>query len=175
MFGHLGEGGKRFVHKVMEYTVNYQYSITEKFILRLPDKLISSIKLREQYKTVTAEFGCNCNFKRTADCYPSPVLHAIKNTVEDVSDITVPISRSLSRTNEKKVVEELNVHKKVQELSARILELKKQKRGVDKAIEKLEKDVGQIFDQMKTDCMEIESGLLVRRRKGDGYEWFIEL
>ncbi len=163
------------MHKVMEFTVNYQYSITEKFIRRLPDKPISCIKLREQYKTVTEEFECNCNFKRTADCYPSPVLHAIKNTVEDVSDITVPISRSLSRTNEKRVAEELNVHKKVQDLSARILELKKQKRGVDKAIEKLEQDVGQIFDQMKTDYMEIESGLLVRRRKGDGYEWLIEL
>lgn len=175
VFGHLGEGGKQFVHKVMEFTVNYQYSITEKFIRRLPDKPVSCIKLREQYKTVTAEFGCNCNFKGTANCYPSPVLHAIKNTVEDVSDITVPISRSLSRTNEKRVVEELNVHKRVQDLSVRILELKKQKRGVDKAIEKLEKEVELIFDQMKTDCMEIESGLLVRRRKEDGYEWLIEL
>lgn len=92
-----------------------------------------------------------------------------------ISDITVPIRRRLSSTNEKRVVEELNVHKRVQDLSMRILELKKQKRGVDKAIEKLEKDVEQIFDQMKTDCMEIESGLLVRRRKGDGYEWLIEL
>ena len=41
------------------------------------------MKLREQYKLITAEYGCSCNFKRTKNCYPSPVLHAIKNSGED--------------------------------------------------------------------------------------------
>lgn len=32
VFGHLGNEGKEFVHQVMGYTLNYQYSITEKYI-----------------------------------------------------------------------------------------------------------------------------------------------
>ena len=29
-FAHLGEDGKNFVHTVMEFTLNYQYHVTEK-------------------------------------------------------------------------------------------------------------------------------------------------
>lgn len=32
-----------------------------------------------------------------------------------------------------------------------------------------------IFDSAKTDCMEVDMGLLVRRKREDGYEWLIEL
>jgi len=175
VFGHLGDEGKQFVHTVMEFTVNYQYHVTEKFIQRLPDKPISCIKLRDQYKVITAEYGCNCNFRRTTSCYPSPVLHAIKNADDDISDITVPMSRTLSKEKEKRAVEEINVHQKVQDMSQRIVELKKQKRGIDKNIKKLESGLEEIFDQMKVDCMEIEMGLLVRRKTAEGYEWIIEL
>lgn len=78
VFGHMGDEGREFVHTVMAFTLNYQYDTTEKFILKIPEKPISCAKLREQYKLITAEYGCSCNFKRTKNCYPSPVLHAIK-------------------------------------------------------------------------------------------------
>lgn len=65
VFGHMGEEGREFVHTVMAFTLNYQHNTTEKFILKIPDKPISCLKLREQYKLITAEYGCNCNFKRT--------------------------------------------------------------------------------------------------------------
>mgnify|MGYP006074156915 FL=1 len=83
VFGHKGDEGKEFVHTVMGFTLNYQYSITQKFITKLPEKPVSCVKLREQYKLITAEYGCNCNFKRTKNCYPSPVLHAIKDSGEE--------------------------------------------------------------------------------------------
>ncbi len=31
VFGHLGEDGKKFVHQVMSFTLNYNYNVTEKF------------------------------------------------------------------------------------------------------------------------------------------------
>ena len=170
---YCSEGRRNFGR--MEQRNKDQYHITEKFIHRLPDKPISCIKLREQYKTLTAEYGCSCNFRRTNNCYPSPVLHAIKNADDDVGRITVPTSRTLSKAREKQVCEELNVPKKVQDMSARILELKKQKRGIDKNIVKLEKELEKIFDQAGVDCMEIEMGLLVRRKTEQGYEWLVEL
>ena len=52
VFGHLGEGGKQFVHKVMSMTLNYQYHMTEKFIRKIPEKPVSCVKLRDQYKLV---------------------------------------------------------------------------------------------------------------------------
>ena len=175
VFGHIGDEGKGFVHTVMEFTLNYQYDITEKFIKRLPAKPVSCIKLRDQYKTVTAEYGCNCNFKRTKNCYPSPVLHAIKKSDDSIDSITMPTSRTLTKEKEKQIYDELNIHKKVQDMSNRIVELKKQKRGIDKSIVKLESELERIFDNAGIDCMEIEMGLLVRRKVENGYEWLVEL
>ena len=175
VFGHMGEEGKEFVHTVMGFTLNYQYNVTQKFIMKLPQKPISCAKLREQYKLVTAEYGCSCNFKRTKNCYPSPVLHAIKNSEEEQLEITVPMSRVVTKAKEEKVYEEINIHKQVEQLAQKVVGLKKQKRGLDKSIRKVEMEMQKIFDQAEIDCLEINIGMLVRRKKDTGYEWLIEI
>lgn len=175
VFGHLGEEGKQFVHQVMSFTLNYQYNVTEKFIRKIPDKPISCVKLRDQYKKLTAEFGCNCSFKRTKNCYPSPVMHAISLSNNLQEDITLPTSRSISKEKQKTVIDEINIHKKAQELAKKILEMKKQKRSLDQSIVKIEKSLEQIYDDANIDCLEIDMGLLVRRKKENGYEWLIEI
>lgn len=175
VFGHIGEDGKEFVHTVMSFTLNYQYNVTQKFILKMPQKPVSCIKLREQYKQVTAEYGCSCIFKRTKDCYPSPVIHAIKNNNDSNHNITIPISRTISKTKQEKVYEDLNEHNKVQELATKIVELKKQYRGIDKAVNKVERELCQIYDNAGVDCMEVDMGMLIRRKKNNGYEWLIEI
>lgn len=176
VFGHLGEEGKEFVHRIMQFTLNYQYHVTERFIRKLPEKPISCVKLREQYKTITAEYGCSCVFKRTKNCYPSPVLHAIRNAEGEAGEVTIPTSRTLTKEKEKVVYEEMNIHKTVQEMAGRILELKKQKRSLDRSIEKVEKELETVFDTAGIDCLEIEMGLLNRRRlPAGGYEWMIQI
>ena len=115
------------------------------------------------------------SFNRTKNCYPSPVLHAIKNSGEDQSEITVPMSRSISKAKEEKVYEEINIHKQTEKLAQRIVELKKQRRGLDKSIHKTEAELQKIFDNAGIDCLEIEMGMLVRRKRGEEYEWLIEL
>ena len=175
VFGHMGEEGEEFLHKIMQFTLNYQYHVTQRFISKLPAKPISCLKLRDQYQKITAEYGCSCNFNRIKKCYPSPVLHAIKSGAEGESKITLPTSRTLSKEKEAKVCEELNLNKKVQELTARILEFKKQRRGIDKNIVKLEKGLERLFDDAQIDCLEVEYGLLVRRKVEQGYEWLVEI
>ena len=176
VFGHMGEEGKEFLHQIMSYTLNYQYQTTERFLNKLPGKPVSCVKLREQYRQITAEIGCTCNFKRTKNCYPSPVLHALKSTDMEDGQITIPSSRTLSKEKEKTVYQEINVYRKVQELAEKILEMKRQKRGIDKNITKLERELEHVFDGMQADCLEIEMGLLCRRTKEDGnYEWVIEI
>lgn len=175
VFGHLGKDGHEFIHKVMSFTLNYQYNITEKFIRRCPEKPISCVKLRDQYKKVTAEIGCSCTFKRTKNCYPSPVMHAITGSNDLQADITLPTSRTITQEKKQKVLEEINIHKKAMELAKKILAYKKQKRSIDKSIEKTEKELCAIYDDAGIDVLEIEMGMLVRRKKGDSYEWLIEL
>lgn len=175
VFGHIGEEGKEFVHKVMEYTLNYQYNVTEKYIKRLPDKPVSCIKLREQYKQVTAEIGCNCNFKRTPGCYPSPVLHAICDASHVPDGVTVPISRNISQKEERKIPKELNIHKHAEEIVNKMVALRKQEKGIRRAIDKQEMELGRIMDDIGGDCIELEIGMLRRCKNGDKYEWRVEL
>ena len=175
VFGHMGEEGREFVHTVMSFTMNYQYFTTDKFIKKLLSRPISCIKLREQYKSITAEYGCNCMFKRTKNCYPSPVLHAIKKNSEESSGITLPVSRNISEEKKKAVYQEINIHAQVQELAEKIVEFKRQKKGIDKSIEKVERELHVIFNNAKIDCMEVSMGTLVRRKKENGYEWVIEI
>lgn len=175
VFGHLGAEGKEFVHRVMEFTMNYQYHVTQHFIERLLEKPISCTKLRENYQKITAEYGCSCNFKRSRNCYPSPVLHAAKISDEEKLDVTVPVSRKISKEKEDKIREELNLPRTVLLLAKKLQELKKQKRGIEKAVHKTEMELMQIFDSQEVDCMEIDLGLLCRRKAEGGTEWFIEL
>ena len=71
--------------------------------------------------------------------------------------------------------EELNIHKQTEKLAQKIIELKKQKRGLDRSIRKTEEELQKIFDNAGIDCLEIAMGLLVRRKTGEEYEWLIEL
>lgn len=45
---------------------------TQRYIRKLSEKPISCGKLRDQYKQLTAQVGCNCNFSKTKECYPPP-------------------------------------------------------------------------------------------------------
>ena len=61
------------------------------------------------------------------------------------------------------------------QLKSLIVEMKKKKRGVEKKIQKVENELETIYDQAGVDCLEVDMGMLVRRKKGQGYEWLIEI
>ena len=136
---------------------------------------MSCVKLRDQYKQQTAEFGCSCVFKKDKNCYPSPVLHAISLSPDTRVQVTLPASRTLSKEKENRVKAEMNIHTKAQELAGKILECKKQRRSIDRDISNLEKELGSIFDAQGIDSLELQIGLLTRRRTDNGVEWVIEI
>ena len=175
VFAHLGDEGKEFVHKLMGMTMNYQYEVTEKFIRKCPEKPISCVKLREQYKAVTAEFGCSCVFKQRKNCYPSPVLHALVQSQEDSANVTIPISRTLTEEKKQEISEELSIHKRASAAVAKIVEYKKQIRHLDQNVRKMERELEAIFDSEKIESLELDIGILVPVKKEGGYDWRIEI
>ncbi len=174
VFGHIGAEGKEFVHKVMSFTLNYSSHVTQKFIMRCPEKPVSCIKLREQYKRISAEIGCTCRFHRTKHCYPSPVLHALQKSEENTS-VTMPLRGTVSIDKQKILKNEINTASRAQEIAEKLIELRKQKQGLDKAVKKCEQELEALFDDNITDSMEIKIGLLARKKEGDKVEWRIEL
>ena len=96
------------------------------------------------------------------------MLHAILLSNDLQKDVTIPTIRTITNEKEKKIVEELNVHKKAQELAEKI-------RSIDASVLKIEKELEKLFDLVRADCLEIELGMLVRRKRETGYEWLIEI
>ena len=48
----MGEEGTAFVHKVMEFTLNYQYSVTERFIAKCPALIKNPFQLLFQFPDI---------------------------------------------------------------------------------------------------------------------------
>ena len=69
----------------------------------------------------------------------------------------------------------MNIYKKAQMAAVKIIEQKKQKRHLEKTIEKMERELDRIFDDAKIESLDMEMGVLVRRRSEKGSEWVIEL
>lgn len=56
------------------------------------------------------------------------------------------------------------------------MEFKKQKRAIDKNITRLEKELDDIFTLHGLDSLEIDMGIMKKRKNEDGStEWFIEI
>ena len=72
-------------------------------------------------------------------------------------------------------MDEMNYHKKAQNLAKQIQDIRKQKRSLDRNIKKCEGELQAIFEQAKVDRLEVDMGLLVRRKTENGYEWVIEI
>jgi len=175
VFGHLGNEGKAFIHKVMSFTLNYDYNVTEKFIRKMPEKPVSCNKLREQYRKISAELGCNCQFRHSKNCYPSPVLHAISLSNDISASVTLPVSKTVTQEKKEQALDEINIHRKTQDIVNRIVEMKKQKRGLERSIRKYESELSGIFDTEKIEELELPSGLLVRNKTENGYSFSIEI
>ena len=56
-----------------------------------------------------------------------------------------------------------------------VLEKRKRKRGLDLSIAKMERELDKLYDAADTDCIEIEMGMLVRKKSGNNVEWVIEI
>lgn len=175
VFGHMGENGQRFIHKVMSFTLNYSYRTTERFIRKCPEKPISCMKLREQYKRVTAEIGCNCVFRQKKNCYPSPVMHAIVRNSGMETEITIPTSRALSGEKKQRALDEMNIYKQAEELARQMQDMNRKKRELERKIRQTEKELSSVFDSVGVESLELEMGLLTRRKGAMGEEWVIEI
>ena len=87
----------------------------------------------------------------------------------------MPVSKTIPANKQNALKEEINVSAKAQTIAEKMMELRKQRRNLDKALRKYEQELSDIFDDSDTDNMEIKMGLLVRRRNGEKTEWGIEL
>ena len=167
-FGHLGQEGEDFLHKVISNCINYDHEYTEKKIRKMKPCPISCPKIREKHEEIALDLGCNCLFNIPPGGYPSPILHALSQPKAwPPQSLTAGIT--VAREN-KVIPDDINAKLKT------YIELRKQLSGVEKSIERIEEAMGSYFDKAGTDSLTTEYGVLERRKKaGNKCEWVIKL
>ena len=91
------------------------------------------------------------------------------------TDITVPISRTITAEKKQAVMDDMNIHTKAQNLAKQILEFKKQRRALDRGINDVEQQLSELFDDANVNELETDMGILTRRKIGDKCYWVIEI
>ena len=179
VFAPIGEEGHRFIHRVIGQTMNYHPGTTDKFIKRSYNKPISCIRIREHFPGLTAQLPCNCQFPLKSGGYPSPVLHhqkleyLVKRKAQ--KPVKKPEKNAPPVTTQKIEESSLKHTQKVNELALRLIELRKQQRGIKKSLRKIENELAQIFNDHNVDHMEIDLGDLIREKNSDQFEWVIRI
>jgi len=169
-FGHLGQEGKEFLHRVISNCINYDYEYTEKKIRKMKSFPISCPKIREKHEDIALDLGCNCDLRIPPGGYPSPVLHAFKQPKAWPTQSSKVESTSTITQDYEAIPEDINAKLK------RYIELRKQLSGVEKSIHRIEDEMSSYFDKSGTDAIATEYGILERRRKaGNKCEWIIKL
>lgn len=175
VFGPIGEEGRRFLHRVMSKTMNYNPDVTDKYIHRSFDRPISCVRIREHFPGLTAQLNCNCKFPDIDGAYPSPVLHDRKN---------IQLVRFNKEKKEKKpsleaqsqsISNDEEMKRRVNELARQLIELRKHQRGINDRIKRIEKELSSYFDTRNINQIEVEFGFLVREVSEKGYHWVIHL
>jgi len=170
-FGHLGQDGNDFLHKVISNCINYDHDFTEKKIRKIKPYPISCARIKEKHEDIALELGCNCHFKIPREGYPSPVLHAfkIKYGLKKWMPQS-PLTNNGTVKQNGEVPDDINVKLKT------YIELKKHLNGINRSIHRTEEEMASFFDNAGTDSLSTKYGLLVRRKKaGDKVEWIIML
>ena len=201
--GTLDKEGKEAIHKIMKKCFNYDKGITEKYFNKKFDSPISCKKIKENYREITCLTDCNCVFKNIPkDSYVSPTLYA-KESLEKPKPIVKEISEKIELTTkeeplnikkkeEKVIVTEKTVEKNatleikttpdnkaikddIKENIKKYANLKKQLRGIEKALEKCSDNLNSSFNTLKIEQIELEFGILIREKLNNKINWRLEL
>lgn len=137
-FGHLGEEGKGFLHRVIGYCLNYNYDFTERQIRKIKESPISCARIREIHENILLSTGCPCRIKPPPKGYSSPVLYAYRkgfNPQEKIKDREPGMDRtSLAPTPSSEPSKEQSINTVLK----RYIELRKQQRGVERNLKECE-------------------------------------
>lgn len=177
VLGHLGDEGRAALHAIIAHTYNYSPEVTDRHIGRLPPFPISCPKLKEMHPEAAALHPCSCQFELRGRGYPSPLLHALK--VSEVPAFRKPPAREAREAPgvaaEKEAAEQQA--KEAEERVRKIAELKRHRRGLEAAIDRLQAELAAIFDGAGTETLQLSIGVLrrVERPQGEGWDFVIEV
>ena len=167
--GHVGPEAEPVIHRIMTFTRNYDRRTTQRWFDSRKENPISCVRIRETFSRLSAGLSCDCRLPVPRGGYPSPVLHAV--TAGEVEAFREAAAERHQRRLATHPVERAEAER----LVARLAELRRQQRGIDKAIGEVQSTLALLMDATGGDRLELSTGTLVRESRETGPVFRIEL
>ncbi len=167
VYGHLGDEGKAFLHRVIACCMNYNPNYTQEQIERLKPSPISCPRIKEIFSQITASLKCNCSFGALPEgVYPTPVLYANeqvemkRGSKSKKSTVSSGAEKNRTTRNAEPPSPDTALKSELNELVQKHMNIGKNLRGVQKAIRQIEERMLLILKQFEMDAVETDFGTL---------------
>lgn len=156
VFGHLGDEGALFLHKMIANTMDYNKKTTDYFIGKRPDLPVGCSKLKEELSYLGSD-ACHCRFKVPKGCYFSPVLHAIAIDTfgSEDSKITLPVAKESKKDQ---VIEFFSSNQRLEEKIAEVLDISRQIKDLENQKDNCKEAIKKILHRAEEKIISVELG-----------------
>jgi len=160
VFGHLKDEGQAFIHRVISFCTNYDPNYTQQQMRKLKPSPISCPRLKEMFPQVTVSIKCNCHFGSLAkNAYPSPILWADRDYFGVAEDSGTAFNVSMDQ-QPVETTGESDTQNEADELVKKYMNIKHNRRGIEKSMRRVEARLIEIMEMMETDSIETSFGVL---------------
>lgn len=179
VLGRLGDESTAAVESVFRHLDDFKPGMAARHLARLYPSPTSCARVRQRWPELTARVGCDCRFRVPPGAYPTPVLHALgaaevpalASRVKDAAARGGLARAAVASMNEGR--RELGA--KAAALCARLADLRRQRRVVDRAIEAAEAELDAVVDEAGDEALETPNGTLRRVTEGGARRFVLEV
>lgn len=166
ILGRTGEQADAGAEAVFRHLDDYRPGMGARFVARIYPHPTSCGRIRQRLPELTARVGCDCRFRVPPGAYPTPVLHALGaaevlgmgERVKEAASRGGLARAALAAMNEGR--KELGA--KASALCARLTELRRNARLLEKSIAGVEAELDAVLDEAGDAPLETPSGTLLR-------------
>lgn len=179
VLGRLGNEAVPAVEAVFRHLDDWKPGMAGRYVTRLYPSPTSCGKVRQRWPELTARVGCDCRFRVPPGAYPTPVLHALG--AAEVPGLGARVKEAAARGGvAKAAVEAMNEGRKelgakASALCARLADLKRQRKVLDRVIASVEADLDALLDEAGDTELETPSGTLKRVTEGGARRFVLEV
>lgn len=175
----LGSEAGPAAEAVFRHLDDYKPGMGARALQRIYPHPTSCGRIRQKLPELTAKVGCDCHFRVPPGAYPTPVLHAMgaaevpgmSDRVKEAASRGGVARAAMAAMNEGR--KELGV--KGAALCARLADLRRQARVLDKTITGVEDELGALVDEAGDTPIETPSGTLRRVMEGGRRRFVLEV
>lgn len=176
VLGRLGNEAEPSLESILRHLDDYRPGMAGRILSRLYPHPTSCGRIREKMPELTAQVGCDCRFRLVPGAYPTPALHAVG--AAEIPGLGERVRDAASRGGLARAAQaQMNEGRKelgarAAALCARLADLRRQARAVERTLASIETQLDQICDEAGVEPIETPAGTL-RRVVENGQRRFV--